>query len=177
MAACATVYGPTNDATQLAVFDRVSRCISPICTDEIITAAFPIQVAPNRIELRDGSVERPIQLPKLKRVAAPTITNPLFVLPDGTLAAWDLSSQVGRQRLMVEDGELKFEDDTLPEYININMCEAECEEIEETLGVRQVQVGGEDFYQIVRVKRCCCGSNDFPEPTEYDDIIGTLNAF
>src|SRR5690606_30135253 len=108
MSACATVYGPSNDATQLAVFDRVSRCISPICTDEIVTAAFPMQVAPNRIELRDGSFERPITLPKLKRAAVNAISNPLFILPDGTLAAWDLSGQTGRQRLMVEDGVLKF---------------------------------------------------------------------
>ena len=171
MATCES-YTQGDDATVIGVFSRATECIAPICTDGITSPAIPMQVARGKVELRDGTAERPINLRRLQVVPNATPTNLLFLKVNGDLAKWDLSSLTGKKRLVIIDGVLVAEDDVFPTIAPITMCAETCAGVEFHVGVKEITIEGEDVLQLVLVPISCCEEDT---PVEDGNTYLTLN--
>jgi len=162
--ACTTVEcdGVAKGATHLAAYKTKSGdCTVRLGSKSRIRGgAIPIQLTENTVELRDGSIGSPIVLQKLQKSNAASVGELMIRLPDGTLAAWDVSAFIGKKKLILQNGSLVFTDDYSSDFFSGAICAANCSEIDALLGVKQVITtcpGEPDkiMYQVCRVALDC----------------------
>lgn len=146
--------------------------------------SIPIQSTENNLALADGSEEYPILLPGIKKYKGEAIREILVRLPDGSLAAWDISQFNGRKKLVLDNGSLKLVDDLLSDLFAGNICEGTCNDIDAGLGVKMISDAcpGKPTvirYQIVRVPKCCCAESTPLETCTaslyFDDVLADGN--
>ena len=162
--ACVTTEcdGVAKGASRLAAYKtKTGDCTVRLGSKSRIRGgSIPVQLTENTVELRDGSLDLPIVLQNLQKSNTPTVGEIMIRLPDGTLAAWDVSAFIGKKKLILQNGSLVFTDDYSSDFFSGAICEANCAEIDALLGVKRVVTScpGEPdkiMYQICRVALDC----------------------
>lgn len=172
----------TYSAEHLTVISKKDGCPSALVgADHTQYPAIPVQITPTTVELRDGSLGSPIPLPHLKKHTSSEIGSILFIKPNGDLARWDLAKKKGRYKLVVENGRLRMEEESVPEFFPIDGCEADCNEIDYKLGLKQISHVCPDgtvkqLFQAVKVPTCCCNPEDVPDQCCEDHVCATLDG-
>lgn len=151
---------------------------APLKPKSKLGPAIPIQLTGSSVELRDGSDDAPIKLPKLQVLNQPAVSNLLTKLSDGTIGAWNLAQFSGKKRLLIDNGSLVLQDDVLPDLLSANICEGTCNDVSHVLGAKLVTVDcpgapSIELYQLCLIPKCCCqegGGEPLP-----DEVFATLN--
>lgn len=135
------------------------------------SAAIPVQINENTVELKDGSIDAPIYLQNLKKTNTPAVAELLVRLSDGSIAAWDIGNVNGEKILVIKDGQITAQDKYSSDLFDGSICEeTDCSNVDSTLGVKQRVVvcpGQPDkvMWQICRIPKCCCTAEDIESIT------------
>lgn len=158
-----------NKGSNISVYIQGSDCTRQLKSSSTSKgAAIPIQLNGKLVELRNGSLDYPIKLEQLQSHNGPSVPFLLAALADGTIVKWSAAA-IGKndQKLITKDGVFTHANDYISDLLDGAICEADCDEVESTLGVKTIThrcLGQPDrvMYQLCRIPRCCCTEEDFP---------------
>jgi hypothetical protein len=145
-----------------------ATCSSVLKDDSITMEALPLQVSPSEMELRDGSIGKPIKLGNLQKYTALSVPVIVVQKADGTLVAWNGPTIPGRKKVVLDNGAFILKDDLNTDLFDNTMCVGTCMDINYLIGARDVFVrcaGLPDTPAVQLIKIPVCFVGEEPEPT------------
>lgn len=163
---------PTESNQQVQIAQHIAVYESDDCTrrlvrhDRIRSSGIPVQLTGKSVEIRDGSLDFPVQLPALQKSVLASIPYLVGMLADGTLVAWSFGNFTGPKKIVVENGMATIKADYYSDLIDGNVCtEDNCENIHGMIGFKEtVEIcpgqPNQIRIQLVKAPKCCCDTPD-----------------
>lgn len=102
--------------------------------------AIPIQLNEKEVALRDGSADKPIQLPCLQKSSSKVVPSLIFQQADGSIARWEAPQECGTFKMSIVNGMFSITEDTIPHIIPSDICKTTCDNIDYLLGVKMTEI-------------------------------------
>lgn len=151
----------TDSGKALVVTDEENCLKELVQTEGGLYPAIPIAVSDDKVVLKDGSENQPIQLPHIQEQVGGSFQKLMVQDEAGVWYVFEPIVDCIDLKLVIKDGAFSFERDTLPSILSANFCEInECSEYDFLIGVKQVTLtcDGEDvtFLKLVKVPKTLC---------------------
>lgn len=135
--------------------------------DGMNNPSIPLQVSNQAVELRDGSAEKPIELPAIQKHDGYSTAALLVQSESGSIRSWRASGLTGRKKLVLLEGVFTLVEDLNTDLFADTMCSAQCKDIHGLLGYREgfVQCDGQEDIPVIQIfKVPVCAIEVVPEP-------------
>jgi len=136
------------------------------CSKELIQSdggnypALAVALSSERAELRDGSVNQPIELPHLQSVTGSVFQRMMVMDSSGRWHVFTPGEFCVDRKMIVRNQQFMLVPDTLPPYIEADICEVDtCDDVDYIIGLREVDLSecleGE-FFEMVKIPKSLC---------------------
>lgn len=159
-------YSTSGRGLVIYIDDTCSSVLKP--DDTITQESIPVQLTETEMELRDGSIAKPIKLGNLQKYVSSSIPALMVQKADGTLVAWNGPTIPGRKKVVLDNGAFMLKDDLNTDLFDNTMCIGTCMDIQGLVGYRDAWVrcpGLPDVLAVQLIKIPVCFIGEEPEPT------------